>query len=151
MTRSQRFGKLAIPFRVPLFFNPRMAGVTAAETYTREGKRCPRVDSFNLWNKSKSGGLMSGLHDAWANTYHSYVLNKSVTTFPKSGRALSCKMNGPSPSKLVRFLCNFLRNFCVQSRIIHCYHTCSTWNFICHDDSSVIISKDHHLLELWLH
>ena len=54
MTESQRFGRFAIPFRVPLCFSTWMARVTAAETSSREGKRCPRMDSFNLWNKSKS-------------------------------------------------------------------------------------------------
>jgi len=75
-----------------------MARVTAAETSSREGKRCPCMGFFNLWNKSKSGGLMSGLYGAWGNTSHSYLLSKSVKTFPRWGCALSCRMSGPSPS-----------------------------------------------------
>ena len=51
MTASQRYGRFAIPFRAPLLFSLRMARVTAAETSSREGKRCPRMGSFNLWNK----------------------------------------------------------------------------------------------------
>jgi len=144
MTASQHFGRFVIPFRVPLLFSPRMARVTAAETSSWEEKRCPRMGSFDLGNKSKSSGLMSGLYGARGNTSHSYLLSKSVTTFPTCGRAMSCKMSGPSPSKSGRFLCIFLRNLC----IIRCCHTCSTWNSICHNDSSVIISKDHHLLDL---
>jgi len=126
MTASQRFGRFAIPFRITLLFSPRMARVTAAEASTTEGKRCPR--SFDLWNKSKSGWLMSGLYGAWGNTCHSSLLNKSVTNFPKSRCALSYKMSDPFPSKSYRFLCNFLRNFCFQSRTIRCCHTCSTCN-----------------------
>jgi hypothetical protein len=34
-----------------------MAQVTTAETSSREGKWCSCMGSFNLWNKSKSGGL----------------------------------------------------------------------------------------------
>jgi len=115
MTASQRFGRFSIPFRVPLFFIPRMARVTAVETSSREEKRCPLKGSFNLENNSKSGGLMSGLYGAWGNTSHSYLLSKSVTTFPRCRRALSCKMSGPSPSKSGQFLWIFLRNSCIQS------------------------------------
>ena len=150
MTVSQRFGRFAIPFRVPLFFSPRMARVTAAETSSREGKRCPGMGSFNLWNKSNSGGLMSGLYGAWGNNSHSYLLSKSVTqTFPRCGRALSCKMSGPSPSKSGRFLCIFLAQFLHPVTIVRCCHTCSTRNS-CHHNSAVIISEDHHSLDLWL-
>jgi hypothetical protein len=57
MTVSQRFGRFTIPFTVPLLFGLRMARVTAAETSSRERKLCPCMGSFNLWNKSKSGGV----------------------------------------------------------------------------------------------
>ena len=107
MTASQRFGRFSLPFRVPLLFIPRMARVTVAETSSREEKRCPRMGSFNLGNKSKSGGLMYGLYGAWGNTSHSYLLSKSVTTFVRCGRALSCKISGPSPSKSGRFCAFF--------------------------------------------
>jgi hypothetical protein len=73
------------------------------------------MGSFNLGNMSKSGGLMSGFYGAWGNTSHLYLLSKSVTTFPRCGCALSCKMSGQSPRKSGRFLCNFMRNFCIQS------------------------------------
>ena len=116
MTTSQHFVRFAIPFMVQLLFSPRMAQVTAAETSSREGKWCPHMGSFNLWNKLKSRWLMSRLHGVWGNTSHSYVLSKSVTTFLRCGCALSCKMSGPSLRKSGQFLCIFLRNFCVQSR-----------------------------------
>jgi hypothetical protein len=105
MTASQRFGRFAIPFRLPLLFSARFAQVTAAETSSREGKRCPHMVPFNLWNtrKSTSGGFISGLYDAWDNTPHSYLLSKSVTTFPRCGRALSCKMCSPSRASQVGF------------------------------------------------
>ena len=111
MTTSQHFGRSAIPFRVPLLFSPRMARVTSAETSSREGKRCPWMGSFNLWNRSKSDGLMSGPYSMWGNTSHSSLLNNSVTTFPRCGRALLCKMSGPSQVKSGQFLCIFCAIF----------------------------------------
>jgi hypothetical protein len=41
MTASHPSGRFAIPFRVPILFSPRMVWVTAAETSSREEKRCP--------------------------------------------------------------------------------------------------------------
>jgi len=114
--RSNVTEDFAIPFRVPLLFSLRMVQVTAAETSSREGKRCPCMGSFNLWNKLKSGGLVSGLYGTWSNTSHSYLLSTSVTTFPRCRRTFSCKMSGPSPSKSGRFLCISMHNFCIQSR-----------------------------------
>jgi hypothetical protein len=46
LTAFQRCGRFAVPFRVQLLFSPRMARITAAETSSREGKRCPRMGSF---------------------------------------------------------------------------------------------------------
>jgi hypothetical protein len=88
MAPSQRLGRFAIPFRVPLLFSPRMARVTAAGTSSREDKRCPRMGSFNLGNKSKSGGLMPGLHGGWGNTSHSYLANRSQ---PSPGAGVHCR------------------------------------------------------------
>jgi hypothetical protein len=105
------FRKICYSFRVPLLFSPWMARVTSS----KEGIRCPRMDCFNLWNKWKSGRLMSGLYGAWCNTSHSYLLSKSVTTFPRCGRVMSCKMSGPSPSKSGR-LCAFFCAIFATSR-----------------------------------
>ena len=66
------------------------------------------------------------------------------------GRALSRRMSGQAMSNWVRFLCIFLQSFFHESTVIHSSDTSSTWNSICHDDSLVVISKDHHLLDLWL-
>ena len=125
MTASQCFGRFSIPFRVSLLFSPRMAQVTAAETSSREEKRCPRMGSFNLGNKSKSSGLMSGLYGAWGNTSHTYLLSKSVTTFPRCGRTLSCKMSGPTPSKSGRFFaffCAILASSHDNTLLSHLFH-----------------------------
>jgi len=62
---------------------------------------------------------------------------------------LSCKMCGPSPSKWGRYLCIFCA-IVHPVMIARCCHSCSTWKSIRLDDSSVIISKDHHLHGLWL-
>jgi len=125
MTASQRFGRFAVRFRVPQFFSPRMVRITPAETSSKEGKQCPRIDTYNLWNKSKSVGLMSGLYGAWGNTPHSYLLGKSVTNVPKCGRALSWKMCGPSPSKSGR-VCTFFCAIFVSSydgtQLSHLFH-----------------------------
>ena len=126
--RVPTFRKICYSIWVPLLFSPRMVRVPAAETYSREGKWCPRMGYSNLWNKSKSGGLVSGLHGAWGNTSHSYLLSKSVTTFPRCGHVLC----GPSPSKSGRVLCitsTFSPNigkyllsflFCNRSTFIFC-------------------------------
>jgi len=112
-----------------------MARVTAAETSSREEKRCPRMGSFNLANKSKSGGLMSGLYGVWDNTSHSYLLSKSATSFPRCRRALSCKMSGPSPSKSGRILCIFCVIFAsnhdntLLSRLFH-VELYLSWRFL---------------------
>jgi len=147
ITASQRYGRFAVPFRVPLLFSLRMARVTATEISSREGKLCPRMCYFNLWNKLKAGGLMSGLYGTWSNTVHSYLLSKSVTTFPRCRRAFSCKMSGSSPSKSGRFLCILCTIFASSHDnmlLSHLFHM-----ELSHDDSSLITSKNH-LLDLLL-
>jgi hypothetical protein len=149
ITASQRFGRFAIPFRVTLLFSNLMVRVTAAETSSREGKHCPRMGSFNLWNKSKSGRLMSGLYGAWRNISHLYLRSKSVTTSPDAGVDCHAKWLAHPCKSQVGFV-YFSAQFLQAVTIIRCCHTCSTWNFISHVDSSVIISKDNHLLDLWV-
>jgi hypothetical protein len=144
MTTSQCYGRFAIPFRVPLLFSLRMAQVTAAETSSREGKRCPCMDSFNLWNKMKSGGLMSGLYGTWSNTSHLYLLSKSVTTFPRRRRAKWLAHPWASQVGFSVFLCTIFASSHDNTLLSHLSHM-----ELCHDDSSVIISKNH-VLDLWL-
>jgi len=151
MTVSQRFGRFAIPFRVPLLLSPRMAWVTAAETSSREGNQCPRMGCFDSWNKLKSGGLMSGLYGTWCNTSQLYLLSKSVTTFPRCVRACAVLQNEwPIPEQVGSVFVHISAQFLHPVTTVRCCHTCCTWNS-CHDDSSVIIDKGHHLLDLWLH
>jgi hypothetical protein len=94
-----------------------MAGVTAAETSFREGKRCPHMGTFNLRStcKSKSGRLMSGLYGALGNTSNSYLLCKSVTTLPQV-RVCIVHNEWPVPEQVGSVFVLFLRNFCIQSR-----------------------------------
>jgi len=145
MIMSQRFRRFAIPFRVPFLFSPKMTRITTVETSSREGKQCPHMGSFNLWNKSKSGGLTSELYGAWGNTSHSYLLNKSVTTFPRCGHAMSWKWVAHPWASQVSFCALFASNH-DNMLLSHLF----LMEF-CHDDTSVIKSKDHHLLDLWLH
>jgi hypothetical protein len=56
----------------------------------------------------------------------------------------------PIPEQVRSDFVHFSAQFLQPVAIIRCCHTCFTWNSICHDNSFVIISKDHHLLELWL-
>ena len=142
MTASHRFGRFAIPFRVLLLFSLRMARLTAAETSSTEGKRDPRMGSFNSWNKSKSGGLMSGLYGAWSN-----LANRSQ----------------PSPGADVHRRAKWMAHLWA-SQVGFCAFYCAVFAFrhdntllshlllmeLCHHDFSVIISQDHHLLDLWL-
>jgi hypothetical protein len=53
MTTTQRFGRFATPFRVPLLFSPQMARVTAAETSSREEK-CVHAWALLTWEISRS-------------------------------------------------------------------------------------------------
>jgi hypothetical protein len=49
----------------------------------------PWSDFFNFGNKSKSGGLMSGLYDWWESTCYPYFSKISDTAPEALGRALS--------------------------------------------------------------
>lgn len=98
-------------------------------------KWCPCIGSFSLENKSKSGGLISGLYSVWGNISHLYLLRKLVMTFPRCGHTLLCKISGPFSSKSGWFFIHFSVQFLHVVRIIHCCHTCFTQDSICHDDS----------------
>ena len=67
MIESQRFGSIIIPSKTWLLLMYRIVNVVRK---VFQGKKWPRVGSFNFGNKSKSGGLMSGLQGAWGNTSH---------------------------------------------------------------------------------
>ena len=53
-------------------------------------KRFPRSALFNFWNKSKAGGLMSGLYGRWGSTCHPYFSKISDTAPETWGRTLMC-------------------------------------------------------------
>jgi hypothetical protein len=127
MTASQSFGRFAIPFRVPLLFSPQKAWVTAAETSSGEGKRCPHMGSFNLGNKSKFGGLMSGLFGAFGNTSHSYLLGKSVN-LPQVQACIVVQNEWPIPEKARSVFVHFSAQVLHPVTKIDCCHTCSIWD-----------------------
>jgi len=74
----QRLGKSCIPVSTPSLLMRPITGVTSLDTSSMLPKRFPRSGFFNCGNKSKSGGLMSGLYGGWGSTCHPY--------FPKISR-----------------------------------------------------------------
>ena len=61
---SQWLGSIIIPSKTPLLFICQIARVLTVGSSSRKEKH-PHIGSFNFGNKSKSGGLMSGLQGAW--------------------------------------------------------------------------------------
>ena len=109
MTAFRRFGRFAIPFRLPLLFSPRMARVTAAETSSREGKRCPRIGSFNLWtSRSPVDSCLDCMARKVTIPTHIYLVNRSQ----------------PSPSAGVHFVQNE-RSILEQVRSVFCEFFCA--------------------------
>ena len=53
---------------------------------------------LQFWEKSKSGGLMSGLYGGWGSTCHPYFSKISDTAPEAWGCTLSCKMRTPAAS-----------------------------------------------------
>ena len=62
--------------------------VTSLDTFSMLLKRFPRNGFFNFANKSKAGGLMSGLYGGWGSTCHPYFSKISDTAPEAWGRAL---------------------------------------------------------------
>ena len=146
MTASQRFGRFAIPFRVPLLFSPRMSRVTAAETSCKEGKRCPHMGSFNL---GQSRSLVDSCLDCMAREVTPLVFTQQIgLNLPQVRACIVVQNEWPIPEQVMSDFVHFSAQFLHPVMIIRCCHTSSTWNSICYDDPSVIISKDPHLLEL---
>jgi hypothetical protein len=77
--RSQRLGNSCIPVRTPSLLMRLITGVTSLDTSSKFLKLFPRSGFFNFGNKSKSGGLMSGLYDGWRITCHPYFSKISHT------------------------------------------------------------------------
>ena len=81
-------GKSCIPVRTPLFLKRLITRVTSLDTSSRLLKRFPRSGFFNFANKSKAGGLMSGLYSGWGSSCHPYFSKISNTAPEAWGRAL---------------------------------------------------------------
>jgi hypothetical protein len=121
-----------------------MARVPAAETSSREEKRCPRMVSFNLGSKSNSGGLMSGLYGAWVNT--STRIYSAIWSHPSPGAGVHChaKWVAHPRASQVGFCAFFWAIFASSddnTLLSHLFHV-----ELCHDDSLVIIKQSFTLL-----
>ena len=66
--------------------------VTSLDTSSVFLKVFPRSCFFNFGNKSKSGGLMSGMYGGWGRTCHPYFSKISDTAPETWGRALSLSL-----------------------------------------------------------
>jgi hypothetical protein len=82
---------------------------------------CP----FNLWNKSRSSELMSGLYGAWDNTSHSHLLSNSVGhNLPLVRVCVVMQYEWPIPEQVRSVFVHFSAQFLQPVMIIHCCHTC---------------------------
>ena len=133
MTEFQHLGSIIIPSKTPLLFICLIAWVSSVESSSREEKHHQHIGSFNFGNKSKSGGLMSGLYSAWGNTSHPQSRRFLVTTSTMCGRVFSWRMSGPAMSNWGWFLCIFWRSFC-SCGSIKFFTCCATIFFksVCH-------------------
>ena len=66
----QRLGNSCIPVRMPSLLMRLITRVTSSDTSSMLLKRFPCSGFFNFGNKSKAGGLMSGLYGGWGSTCH---------------------------------------------------------------------------------
>jgi hypothetical protein len=73
------FGQVFIPVRTPSLLMRLITRVTSLDTSSMLLKRFPRSGFFNFENKSKAGGLMSGLYGGWNSTCHPYFSKISDT------------------------------------------------------------------------
>jgi hypothetical protein len=89
ITVVQRLGKSYIPVRMPSFFMRLITRVTSFDISSMLLKHFPLSDFFNFGNKSKSGGLMSGLYGGWGSTCHPYFSKISDTAPEAWWHALS--------------------------------------------------------------
>ena len=79
ITAVQRLGKSCIPVRTPSLLMRLITRVTSLDTSSMLLKHFPRSGFFNFGNKSKAGGLMSGLYGGWGSTCHPYFSKISDT------------------------------------------------------------------------
>ena len=79
MTASQCFGKSCIPDKTPSLLSCLITLVTSVEDSTIVAKCFPQSVLLNLGNKSKSGGLKSGLYGGWGSTFYPYFSKMLLT------------------------------------------------------------------------
>jgi hypothetical protein len=129
-------------------FRVRIARVTAAESSSREEKRCPRMGCFNLGN---SPSLVDSCVDCMAREVplptRIYSRNWSQ---PSPGAGVHCRAKWvahPRASQVgfCAFLCAIFAWSHDNTLLSHLFHM-----ELCHDDFSVITGKNHHLLDIWL-
>jgi hypothetical protein len=68
ITAVQRLGKSCLPVRTPSLLMRLITRVTSLDTSSMLLSRFPWSGFFNFGNKSKSGGLVSGLYGGWGST-----------------------------------------------------------------------------------
>ena len=89
ITAVQRLGKSCIPVRTSSLLMRLITWVTSLDTSSVLMKPFPRSGFFDVRNKSKTGGLMSGLYGGWGSTCHPYFSKISDTAPEAWGRALT--------------------------------------------------------------
>jgi hypothetical protein len=89
------FGQVLFPVTTPALLMCLITQVTSLDA-SLFLKRFPRSCFFNFGNKSKSGGLMSGLYGGRGSTCHPYFSKISDTAPEAWGRTLSWKMKTPA-------------------------------------------------------
>jgi len=87
ITAVQRLDRSCIPVMTPSLLMRLITRVTSLHNSSMLLKRFPRSGFFNFWNKSKAGGLMSGLYSGWGSTCHPYFSKISDTAPEAWGRA----------------------------------------------------------------
>ena len=90
ITAVQCLGKNCIPVRTPSLLMRLITRVTSLDTSSMLLKCFPRVGFFNFGNKSKAGGLMSGLYGGWGSTCHPYFTKISDNAPEAWGHTLMC-------------------------------------------------------------
>jgi len=88
ITAVQRLGKSCIAVRTPSLLMRLITRATSLDTFSMLLKRFPRCGFFNFGNKSKAGGLMSGMYGGWGSTWHPYFSKISDTAPEACGHAL---------------------------------------------------------------
>ena len=126
-----------------------MGRVTAAETSSREENgdlACSLLTCGISWSPVDS--YLDCMAREVTLPTCIYLKNRSQ---PSAGACVHFRAKEwPIPEQVRSVFVHFYAQFLHPVPIIRCCHTCSTRNSLCYDDSWVIISKNHHLFDLWL-